>query len=75
MNPQLGKTLVLLGLLFVAVGAFVWSGGGNLFSWFGRLPGDIRIERPGFRFYAPIVSMLLVSLLLSAVLWVVRRLG
>ncbi|TGE08385.1 DUF2905 domain-containing protein [Hymenobacter fodinae] len=73
MNPQLGKTLVILGLVVVAVGAFVWLGGGSLFSWIGRLPGDIRIERPGFRFYAPIVSMLLLSLLLSAVLWVVRR--
>ena len=75
MNPQLGKTLVILGLFVVAVGAFVWLGGGSLFSWFGRLPGDIRIERPGFRFYAPIVSMLLVSLLLSVVLWVVRRIS
>jgi hypothetical protein len=75
MNPQLGKTLVLLGLLLVAVGAFVWLGGGSLLSWFGRLPGDIRIERPGFRLYAPIVSMLLLSVLISAVLWVVRRLG
>jgi hypothetical protein len=75
MNPQLGKTIVVLGLLLVALGAFVWLGGGSLFSWFGRLPGDIRIERPGFRFYAPLVSMLLVSLLLSAVLWVLRRIG
>jgi hypothetical protein len=75
MTPQLGKTIVVLGLLLVALGAFVWLGGGSLFSWFGRLPGDIRVERPGFRFYAPIVSMLLVSLLLSAVLWVLRRLG
>jgi hypothetical protein len=75
MNPQLGKTIIVLGLLVVALGAFVWLGGGSLFSWFGRLPGDIRIERPGFRFYAPLVSMLLISLLLSLVLWLVRRLG
>lgn len=74
MTPQLGKTIVILGLIIVALGAFLWLGGGSLLSWFGRLPGDIRIERPGFRFYAPIVSMLLLSLLLSAVLWVVRRL-
>ncbi|UYZ64716.1 DUF2905 domain-containing protein [Hymenobacter weizhouensis] len=72
---QTGKLLVLLGLLLVALGAFLWLGGGSLFSWFGRLPGDIRVERPGFRFYAPLASMLLVSLLLSAVLWLVRRLS
>ncbi|KAA9339275.1 DUF2905 domain-containing protein [Hymenobacter busanensis] len=75
MPPQLGKLLVLLGLGIVILGAVIWLGGGSLLSWFGRLPGHIRIERPGFRFYAPIVSMLLVSLLLSAVLWLVRRLG
>lgn len=75
MNPQLGKTIVILGLVLVALGAFVWLGGGSLLSWFGRLPGDIRVERPGFRFYAPIVSMLLVSLLLSLIMWLVRRLS
>jgi hypothetical protein len=74
MSPQLGKVLVLVGLGIVVLGAVIWLGGGSLLSWFGRLPGDIRIERPGFRFYAPIVSMLLVSLLLSAILWLVRRL-
>ncbi|GGG32886.1 DUF2905 domain-containing protein [Hymenobacter glacieicola] len=74
MTPQLGKTIVLLGLITVALGVFLWLGGGSLLNWFGRLPGDIRIERPGFRFYAPIASMLLLSVLLSAVLWLVRRL-
>ncbi|MBX0290409.1 DUF2905 domain-containing protein [Hymenobacter sp. HSC-4F20] len=73
MTPQLGKTIVILGLVLVTLGAFVWLGGGSLLGWFGRLPGDIRVERPGFRFYAPIVSMLLVSLLLSLIMWLVRR--
>ncbi|WP_262892760.1 DUF2905 domain-containing protein [Hymenobacter duratus] len=67
--------LVILGLIVVAFGAFLWLGGGSLLIWFGRLPGDIRIERPGFRFYAPIVSMLLVSVVLSLLLWLVRRFG
>ena len=75
MSPQLGKIIVVLGLLLVALGLFLWLGGGSWLSWFGRLPGDIRVERPGFRFYAPIVSMLLVSLLLSLLMWLVRRLG
>jgi hypothetical protein len=75
MNPQTGKLLMLLGLGLLAVGAFVWLGGGSLLGWFGRLPGDIRIERTGFRFYAPLVSMLLVSAVLSLILWLVRRLG
>ena len=75
MPPQLGKLLVLLSLLLAMFGAFIWLGGGAWFSWFGRLPGDIRIERPGFRLYVPWVSMLLVSGLLSALLWLWRRLG
>ncbi|WP_375436453.1 DUF2905 domain-containing protein [uncultured Hymenobacter sp.] len=75
MPPQLGKLLVLIGLAVAALGAFLWLGGGSLLNWFGRLPGDIRIERPGFRLYAPIASMLLISLLLSGIMWLVRRLG
>ncbi|WP_258048890.1 DUF2905 domain-containing protein [Hymenobacter sp. NBH84] len=67
--------LVFLGLGLALLGAFIWWGGGSLFGWFGRLPGDIRVERPGFRLYVPFVSMLVVSLLLSLVLWVVRRLS
>jgi hypothetical protein len=42
-------------------------------SWFGRLPGDIRIERDTVRIYLPIVSMLLVSGVVSLVLYLVRR--
>lgn len=74
-HTLMGKTLVFLGLLLAAFGAFLWLGGGSLLGWFGRLPGDIRIERPGFRFYAPIVSMLLVSVVLSVLLWLWRRWG
>ncbi|SMB92869.1 conserved hypothetical protein [Hymenobacter roseosalivarius DSM 11622] len=75
MTPQLGKLLLFLGLGLALLGGFLWLGGGNWLSWFGRLPGDVRVERPGFRLYMPLVSMLLLSLLLSLVLWVVRRLG
>ncbi|WP_324671403.1 DUF2905 domain-containing protein [Hymenobacter sp. GOD-10R] len=75
MTPQLGKILVLLGLGIVLLGAFLWLGGGSLLGWFGRLPGDVRVERPGFRLYAPFVSMVLISLLLSLIMWLVRRFG
>ena len=56
--------------MLVLVGLLVWSGG---LGWFGRLPGDIRIERETVRVYLPIVSMLLVSAVLSLVLYLVRR--
>ena len=67
----LGPVLVAAGLLLVVVGLLAWSGG---LGWFGRLSGDVRIERGNVRIYAPIASMLLVSLALTAVLYVVRRL-
>jgi hypothetical protein len=68
------QLLIALGLILLAVGL--------LWPWFGRLglgnlPGDIRIERPGFSFYAPLGSAFLVSLVLSVVLtliaWFLRR--
>jgi hypothetical protein len=61
---------VVVGVSIVVVGLLAWSG---LLSWFGRLPGDIRIERPNTRLYIPLVSMLLVSVVLSLLLAVLRR--
>jgi uncharacterized membrane protein YidH (DUF202 family) len=69
-RSSIGTLLILSGLALLAVGALVWSGA---LSWFGRLPGDIRFERPGTRVYVPITSMILVSLLLTLVMSVARR--
>jgi hypothetical protein len=66
-----GPLLVGLGMILVLVGLLVWSGA---LSWFGRLPGDIRIERESVRVYIPLASMLLVSGVLSVVLYLARRL-
>jgi hypothetical protein len=65
-----GPLLVGLGAVVVLVGLLVWSGA---LAWFGRLPGDIRIEREGLRIYIPLVSMLLLSATLSLLLYLVRR--
>jgi DUF2905 family protein len=65
-----GLALIILGVGLVVVGVLAWLGA---LTWFGRLPGDIRVERPGLRFYAPIVSMLIVSLVLTAFTALVRR--
>jgi hypothetical protein len=53
------------------IGLLVWSGA---LSWFGRLPGDLRIERDSVHIYVPLVSMLIVSVALSLLLYVLRRL-
>lgn len=54
----------------LAVGVLAWTGG---LSWFGRLPGDIRIERENTRVYIPLVSMLIVSVVVSILLSLFRR--
>ena len=65
-----GPMLVALGVVLILVGLLLWSGG---LSWFGRLPGDIRIERESVRIYVPIVSMLIVSVVVSRLLYLARR--
>ncbi len=65
-----GPLLVTLGVGLVILGLLAWSGA---LSWFGRLPGDIRVERETVRVYFPITSMLIVSVVLSLVLYLVRR--
>ena len=70
-NQQLGILIILIGLLFLVGGALIWTGA---FSWFGRLPGDIRIEGENVRIYIPFTSMILLSLVLSLALGLINRL-
>jgi hypothetical protein len=67
-----GWMLLILGLVIAGIG-LVWILAPSI-PWLGRLPGDIRIERENFRFYFPLVTCLLLSLVLSLVLWVIRLL-
>jgi len=68
----LGRALVLAGLVLVALGLVLHLLPG--IPGLGRLPGDLRIEREGFRLYVPITSCLLLSALLSGLLWLLGRL-
>lgn len=63
--------IVLAGVAVVLVGLAVWSGA---LGWFGRLPGDIRIERDSMRVYIPLASMLVISLVLSLLMYLLNRL-
>lgn len=67
-----GKYLMLLGGTILLIGMLIYFFGGKL-NWIGRLPGDIRIERENMRFYFPITTMILFSLLLSGVLYLVKK--
>ena len=67
----LGKTLIYLGLLLVVIG-LVLSLAGKL-PWLGHLPGDISIERERFSFYFPLATCILISIVISLVLYFFRR--
>jgi heme/copper-type cytochrome/quinol oxidase subunit 2 len=69
---QAGKIIIVVGAIVILIGVVVLLAGDKL-SWFGHLPGDIRIERKNMRFYAPITSMLILSIVLSLTFWVVRK--
>jgi hypothetical protein len=62
--------IVAIGALAIVVGLLIGSGA---LSWFGKLPGDIRIERENTRVYIPVVSMLIVSVVLTVIVNLVRR--
>lgn len=66
-----GMLIVGAGVVAIIVGVLVMTGA---LGWFGRLPGDVRVESGNVRVYFPIVSMLLVSIVLSVIAAVIRRL-
>jgi uncharacterized membrane protein len=67
-----GKILVGLGAIAIITGLILWFFGDKL-TWFGNLPGDIKIEGDNVRIYAPITSMIIISIVLSVILSVIAR--
>ncbi len=68
---DLGKLIFILGLVFVVIGAVLWKTGG--LGGLGRLPGDIFIQRGNSTFSFPIVTCLLVSAVITLLMWLLRR--
>jgi thiosulfate reductase cytochrome b subunit len=69
MHP--GKILIIIGLILVLAGLLYLYG--SKIPFLGKLPGDIRIERENFSFYLPLGTCLLISALLSLILWLFKR--
>jgi hypothetical protein len=67
-----GKILVAAGIVLIIAGLIWWFADDKL-QWFGKLPGDIRYEKPGFSFYMPVTTMILLSLLLSLGIYMFRK--
>ena len=67
----IGRSLIILGLVIALVGVVVTMAG--KLPWLGRLPGDISIKREHFSFYFPLVTCLLLSAIISLIMWFFRR--
>jgi hypothetical protein len=68
---ELGKFMVVMGAMLIVVGALLWSGVGK--GWLGRLPGDIHYAKGDFSFHFPIVTCLILSALLTLLLWMFKK--
>ncbi|HEX5653671.1 MAG TPA: DUF2905 domain-containing protein [Chitinophagaceae bacterium] len=72
MNSETGKYVIIAGILLAGAGVLIYFFHDKL-HWIGRLPGDIRIEKENFRFYFPITTMIIFSLLATALIYLIRR--
>lgn len=72
MDQQTGKYILIIGIVIVVAGILVYLFHDYL-KWIGRLPGDIRIERENFRFYFPLATMFVLSLLATLIINIFKR--
>jgi len=70
--PHLGKIIIIAGIILIIAGIVIYFAGNKL-GWIGHLPGDIRVEKENVRFYFPITTMILLSVVLSLILWIIRK--
>ncbi len=72
MNSDTGKYIIIAGVIIVLLGLLIYFFHDKL-GWIGRLPGDIRIERENFRFYFPITTMIIFSLVITVIIQLIKR--
>jgi len=70
MNRVIGLAIIIGGLCLVFAGLLIYTGG---LSWFGRLPGDFMVRKGSFSFYFPLATSLLLSVVLTLILWILGR--
>jgi len=69
---QAGKVFIIIGIILVIAGLIIYFMGNRL-GWLGHLPGDIRIEKENIKIYIPITTMILISVVLSLILYLIRK--
>lgn len=72
MDQNTGKYIIFIGIAVVVIGVLIYLLHDKL-HWIGRLPGDIRIEKENFRFYFPIVTMIVFSLVLTLIINLIKK--
>jgi len=72
MNPETGKYIIVAGVALIIIGLVVYFFHDKL-HWMGNLPGDIRVERENFKFYFPITTMIVFSLLITIIVQIIKR--
>jgi hypothetical protein len=72
MNSETAKWIIAIGIFIVVIGIVVYFFHDKL-HWIGRLPGDIRVEKENFKFYFPITTMIIFSLLLTLIIQIIKR--
>ena len=72
MDQNTGKYVIAAGAIIVIAGLLIYFFHGKM-HWFGRLPGDIRVEKENFRFYFPVTTIIILSLLITLIINIVRR--
>ncbi|HEX8949855.1 MAG TPA: DUF2905 domain-containing protein [Dissulfurispiraceae bacterium] len=68
---HIGKALIVIGILLVVIGGLLMLSG--KVPWLGRLPGDIVVQRKNFTFDFPLATSILLSILLTLILWLIGR--
>jgi len=72
MNSDTGKYIIIAGVILVLLGVLIYFFHDRL-NWIGRLPGDIRIEKENFKFYFPITTMIVFSLVITVIIQLIKR--
>ena len=72
MDQQTGKYIIITGILIVITGIIIYFFHGY-FKWIGKLPGDIRIEKENFRFYFPLVTLIIFSIVITVLINIFKK--
>ncbi|MBK7636939.1 MAG: DUF2905 domain-containing protein [Saprospiraceae bacterium] len=71
MNQDIGKWIILAGIL-IAIGGIIWYFFGDKLGFLGNLPGDFKVEKENFRFYFPLTTLILISVLINIIIRIVK---